>query len=54
MEYWNMFVHKIVMTQRIEPRLSNVILMIFVLRLFSALSDGFVGFNGACMFYSFL
>ena len=50
MEYENKFVHKIVMTQRIQPRLSHVIFMIFVLSLSSALSDGFVGFTSACMF----
>ena len=52
MEYGNRCLHKIVLTQRIEPRLSNVILMIFVLSLFSALSDGFVGFNSACVYCS--
>ena len=43
------FVHKIMITQRLEPLLSNVIFMIFSLSLFSALSRGVVGFYDTCV-----
>ena len=49
LEHKNRLLHKIVVTQRIKPLVSNVIFMIPLLSLFSALSGGFVGFNDACV-----
>ena len=44
------FSSKIVVTQRIEHLLSNVIFTISFLCLFDALSEGVVGFNDTCLF----
>ena len=48
MVYGYNFVQKIIMTQRIEPFLSNVILIDFFLSPFNALSGRFVCINDAC------
>ena len=49
LECRNKFVHKIVITLRIELLLSKVIFMTSLLSLFDALSGAFVGFNDACV-----
>ena len=50
LEFRNRFVHKIVMSQRIDRLLSDVIFTISLLSLFDALSEGVVGFNDTCLF----
>ena len=45
----NKFVHKIVMTQRIEPLSCNVVFMIFRWNPFQTLSRGLMSFYDACV-----